>query len=215
MVETRFGNVIREEFGIEPAALTSAEAAYIANFRDADSLRDRIAKARQEARERDRPEGARPPARGEGRLSQAAQPGRVGARTPTSEFAERAEAVAADLRKRLESAGLSGRAVVNVVEQIRQHVDAIGHTVMEGTADGDVRAVIDVALSAEDPTRVLNHEAVHALRGLGLFRQAEWSTLDAPRADTGREAILDGDGRTFAQVEVERLGGASSEADAA
>ena len=35
------------------------------------------------------------------------------------------------------------------------------------------------------------------------------------QADTGRDAILDGDGRTFAQVKTERLGEGDSKEDAA
>lgn len=45
-LERRYGNEIRELFGIEPEALTAAEAGYLAGFRDADTLRDRAAKAR-------------------------------------------------------------------------------------------------------------------------------------------------------------------------
>jgi len=35
------------------------------------------------------------------------------------------------------------------------------------------------------------------------------------QADTGREAVLDGDGRTFAKVKAERLSPVPSETDAA
>lgn len=45
-VERRFGDVVRNELGIDPAALTGPESAYLLNFRDADSLRARIASAR-------------------------------------------------------------------------------------------------------------------------------------------------------------------------
>jgi hypothetical protein len=34
------------------------------------------------------------------------------------------------------------------------------------------------------------------------------------QADTGRDAVLDGDGRTFAQVKEERLGETAKDADA-
>jgi hypothetical protein len=43
-IEGRFGDVIRNEFQIDPAALTADEAAYLSNFRDADQLRASIAK---------------------------------------------------------------------------------------------------------------------------------------------------------------------------
>jgi hypothetical protein len=45
----RFGDVIQKEFEIEPA-LTAPEAYYIRSFRDADSIRNRAAQARQERR---------------------------------------------------------------------------------------------------------------------------------------------------------------------
>ncbi len=48
-VEWRFGDVIRNEFQIDPAALTADEAGYLSNFRDADQLRASIAKGRREA----------------------------------------------------------------------------------------------------------------------------------------------------------------------
>ena len=48
-IEGRFGDVIRNEFQIDPAALTTGEAAYLSNFRDADQLRASIAKGRREA----------------------------------------------------------------------------------------------------------------------------------------------------------------------
>ena len=50
LIEGRFGDVVREEFGVEPGALTADEAQYLANFPDADALRDRIAKTRLDGR---------------------------------------------------------------------------------------------------------------------------------------------------------------------
>lgn len=47
-IERRFGNEIREELGIDPYALTEAEALYLIGFKDVDQLRDSIAKARQD-----------------------------------------------------------------------------------------------------------------------------------------------------------------------
>lgn len=51
-LEKDYEKIIREEFGIEPAALTAAEAGYLSKFRDADALRNRIAQARQERSDR-------------------------------------------------------------------------------------------------------------------------------------------------------------------
>lgn len=44
-IERRYGHEVRDLFGIEPAALTADEAAYIRNFRDADALRSAVASA--------------------------------------------------------------------------------------------------------------------------------------------------------------------------
>lgn len=52
-----FGDAITNEFGIKPEALTAAEAGYLTGFRDADSVRNRIATARQERLERLRSKG--------------------------------------------------------------------------------------------------------------------------------------------------------------
>ena len=60
-LEERFGQVIREEFGIEPSALTADEAVYLFGFRSADGLRASIAAARRRRDERLRAKGVRPP----------------------------------------------------------------------------------------------------------------------------------------------------------
>lgn len=51
-IERRFGDVVRETFGVEPAALTGDEANFLLNVRDADTLRDRVAKAASERERR-------------------------------------------------------------------------------------------------------------------------------------------------------------------
>lgn len=62
LVEARFGDEIREWFNIEPEALTAAEAGYLSGFRDAQSLGNSIAKARDERGRRLRAKGVRPSA---------------------------------------------------------------------------------------------------------------------------------------------------------
>jgi hypothetical protein len=44
-IEERFGDVIRDELGVEPHALTADEARYLSGFRNADALRNSLAKA--------------------------------------------------------------------------------------------------------------------------------------------------------------------------
>jgi hypothetical protein len=51
-LEKRYGNEIRELFGIDTKALTAAEAGYLIGFRDADSLRNRAVKAGEERNQR-------------------------------------------------------------------------------------------------------------------------------------------------------------------
>ncbi|PZU81243.1 MAG: hypothetical protein DI528_21595 [Shinella sp.] len=51
-IERRFGDVVRETFGVEPTALTGDEAYFLLNVRDADTLRDRVAKAASERERR-------------------------------------------------------------------------------------------------------------------------------------------------------------------
>ncbi|MCX5819737.1 MAG: hypothetical protein NT047_07485 [Deltaproteobacteria bacterium] len=58
-IERRFGNDVRELFKIEPTALTAAEAGYLIGLRDADTLRNRAAAAKQERSERLRAKGIR------------------------------------------------------------------------------------------------------------------------------------------------------------
>jgi hypothetical protein len=73
-IERRYGDAVREVFGTEPAALTAAEAQYVLGFRDADSLRARAAKARQERDERLRARGVLPSAPEEGQLGEGDPP---------------------------------------------------------------------------------------------------------------------------------------------
>ncbi|WP_245983080.1 conjugal transfer protein TraN [Trinickia fusca] len=47
LLEKRFGNEIREIFGIAPQALTADEAQYLIGFRSSEEIRDRSAQARQ------------------------------------------------------------------------------------------------------------------------------------------------------------------------
>jgi predicted amidophosphoribosyltransferase len=60
-LERRYGDVIREEFGIDPSSLTAEEARYLIGFRHADELRARAAAARQARAERIRAAGIRGP----------------------------------------------------------------------------------------------------------------------------------------------------------
>ncbi|MBP6077702.1 MAG: phosphoribosyltransferase [Xanthomonadales bacterium] len=56
-IEKRFGDEIRQQFGIEPSALTAEEAGYLIGFRSAEEIRGRAAKAAEERRRRLRSKG--------------------------------------------------------------------------------------------------------------------------------------------------------------
>jgi hypothetical protein len=60
LIERRFGNEIREAFGVEPGALTADEVQYLVNFKDADALRARRANAESERERRLREKGVLP-----------------------------------------------------------------------------------------------------------------------------------------------------------
>jgi proteasome assembly chaperone (PAC2) family protein len=57
MIKGRFQDECAEIFGIEPEALTANEAGYLVDFRSADAIRNRLAKARQEIDRRLRSKG--------------------------------------------------------------------------------------------------------------------------------------------------------------
>lgn len=105
------------------------------------------------------------------------------------EWNARRERVFADLRAQLDRMGLS-----DVALRLPDRIDLIdghGHRQEGARVLGrSVPSLIEIALAPErDHARTMRHEAIHALRGLGLFRQAEWSTLErAARADTARMA---------------------------
>lgn len=81
--------------------------------------------------------------------------------------AEYISAIATDLRQRLDARGLKHVRLVTP-EQIAG-----------GQADGYyMRRVIAVALDTIDKARILDHEVIHALRKLEMFRPGEWAALE-------------------------------------
>jgi len=101
-----------------------------------------------------------------------------------------ADAISGALNERLKDLGLTDKVRLNVVEAITSTitgspVEADGRTVLEeGT-----KALIEVALTSDDPVTTLNHEVIHALRGAGAFRGPEWRAIEkAVLADTDRLA---------------------------
>lgn len=78
-IERRFGDEVRQQFGIEPNALTAEEGGYLIGFRSVEEIRGRAAKATEERRRRLRSKGIcvdevsdspAPPSAGPGRSAQ-------------------------------------------------------------------------------------------------------------------------------------------------
>jgi hypothetical protein len=94
--------------------------------------------------------------------------------TPYSDkFIAEGEKFAADARKALDRMGLKDVGL-KFEEQILRTLD--------GTTDeisgAYMEQLIRVSLSSSDPIRTLNHEALHAMKDLGMFSPKEWTTLE-------------------------------------
>ncbi|OHC95542.1 MAG: hypothetical protein A2792_03360 [Sphingomonadales bacterium RIFCSPHIGHO2_01_FULL_65_20] len=83
----------------------------------------------------------------------------------------------ADLAAQLQQLGLSDKLTLSVVDRIAANPKAAG-----SYQDGLIRVAL---ASTQDPAFTLNHEAIHALRGLGLFNDMEWATLSRRARDDG------------------------------
>ena len=89
--------------------------------------------------------------------------------------------VYSDLTSRLKKLGIADRVMLMLNQQIADNPKIAGRY---------FNGVIEVALgSTQDNEMSLNHEAVHALRDLGLFLPAEWKTLES--AALADKAMMD------------------------
>ncbi len=100
----------------------------------------------------------------------------------TEKFANDREATAADVRRELNRLGLRDVGV--------RIADAITATI-DRRAAGQIlgrysRGLIDVALDGGASIRTARHEAIHAMRDLGLFTDEEWAALSAQSNKTWR-----------------------------
>lgn len=171
LIEGRFGDEIRKH-GVEPSALTGDEAQYLLGFKDADGLRDSIAKATRERGERLRSKGLRtsaPDGEENGSLRAADTSPRV-----TRSFADDATTKLRNaLVARLQRTDPTGKLALRLVEKIQAFADG-----RASEADGRyLRGLIEISLEAPDAGWTLNHEIIHGLKDLGLFKSAEWTTL--------------------------------------
>ena len=88
-----------------------------------------------------------------------------------------------ELNRRLRQLGIDDKVRLQLVDTIRALRN--GKT---PDADGSyAKGLIEVAFGAADNVWTLNHEAIHALRDLGLFKSMEWRALErVAKADTAR-----------------------------
>ena len=135
----------------------------------------------------------------------------------TDEYARKRQSVANALRKYLQAIGLGDRVDLvtqNVIfpegvdsdakfENLAEEIQSQG--VIEGfeQAGENGRRVIGIAMEIYDPNLseeelalklrgVMNHEMIHALRGLGLFTDKEWQTLTSAAQNKKRVRYVSG-----------------------
>ena len=123
---------------------------------------------------------------GRGDAARAARDERKGERfSLRPEFAEKADATADALRERLKQIGIADRVNVMVVDRLKSYQRGK----MIGAEGSYMGRLIKISMAAPDQIKTLDHEIVHALKDMGLFKPAEWTTLErAAAADTERMA---------------------------
>lgn len=99
---------------------------------------------------------------------------RAEVKTPYSDkFIADGKKLAADARKALDKMGLKDVGL-KFEEQIIRTLDGKSDEISGAYMDNLIR----VSLSSSDPIRTLNHEALHAMKDLGMFSPKEWTTLE-------------------------------------
>jgi hypothetical protein len=99
------------------------------------------------------------------------------------EFAGRREAVSREIRKLLDGMGLHDVGL-RIADRITASVDRGPEWDAEGRY---FHGVIDLALAGKDTPRAARHEAIHAMRELGLFTEPEWKLLSQASEKMWRE----------------------------
>jgi hypothetical protein len=120
--------------------------------------------------------------------------------TVSEEFAAAWPRIEQDLKRRLSRLGL-----FDVHVKLRKEIIAVINGKSTPARGRYLARVIEIAMNQESPAWALDHEAIHAMRELGLFRDSEWAALTrAVAADKaleertraayphlGREALLE------------------------
>ena len=100
---------------------------------------------------------------------------RAEVKTPyTDKFIADGKKLAADARKALDRMGLQSVGLKfeeQILRTLEGKTDEISGAYFEN--------LIRVSLSSSDPIRTLNHEALHAMKDLGMFSPKEWATLES------------------------------------
>lgn len=100
-----------------------------------------------------------------------------------------------NLHDRMKDMGLSDRVSLSVVQRLESNPQAAGDYLQ-----GLIRVSLD---TSQSPIDTLNHEAVHALRDLGLIYDGEWAVLArAARAD---RAMMESVRRRYAGLDEDAL----------
>ena len=111
----------------------------------------------------------------------------------TDRFTAAAPEIERNLRARLDRLGLSDRVGLRVTDMIRSLVtgqDVPGAVGMYSSTDA--QRLIQVSTAAPSPGAILHHEALHAMREMGLFSEREWQVLDrTAKADRERTAKIE------------------------
>ena len=98
--------------------------------------------------------------------------------TPTDKFKGDLKEVQKRLRKSLDELGLKG-ASLRVSENLQAIIDGKKTTV----SGKYFKNLIAVSLNSPNPLKTLHHEAIHALKDLGMFSDAEWAVLEKAAED--------------------------------
>jgi N12 class adenine-specific DNA methylase len=120
-IERRYGDEIRELFHIDPNALTAPEASYLIGFKNADELRKRVAKARQERSSRLLSKGIRTSATEESLVSRQKNTPEDN-NTPQYSTPEKQDAAIADHAAKIDAPGKVATMTTTAFELAGMHI---------------------------------------------------------------------------------------------